>query len=77
MTGARDITLLCFSSNLAGIVANKIKQSSYSVYSCFGIESIKHALSLEQNMFFVLLENFMLWILGHTNFVEYRSHSCI
>ena len=26
MTGARDITRLCFSSNLAGIVVNKIKQ---------------------------------------------------
>ena len=30
MTGARDITQLCFSSILAGIVANKIEQSSYS-----------------------------------------------
>ena len=46
MTGARDITRLSFSSNLAGIVANKIKQSFYSVYSYSGIESIKHALSL-------------------------------
>ena len=27
MTGARDITQLCFSSNLAGIVYNKIEQS--------------------------------------------------
>ena len=29
MTGARDITQLCFSSNFAGIVANKIEQSFY------------------------------------------------
>ena len=43
MTGARDITQLCFPSNLAGIVANKIEQSFYSVYSYSGIESIKHA----------------------------------
>ena len=49
MTGARDITRLCFSSNLAGIVANKIKQSFYSVYSYSGIESIKHALSEYEN----------------------------
>ena len=27
MTAARDITQLCCSSNLAGIVANKIEQS--------------------------------------------------
>ena len=40
----RDITQLCSSSNLAGIVANKIEQSFYSVYSYSGIESIKHAL---------------------------------
>ena len=45
MTGARDITQLCFSSNLAGIVANKIKQSFYSVYSYFGTESIEHTLN--------------------------------
>ena len=30
MTGARDITQLCFSSNVAGIVANKTEQSFYS-----------------------------------------------
>ena len=30
MTGARDITQLCFSSNVAGIVANKPEQSFYS-----------------------------------------------
>ena len=30
MTGVRDITQLRFSSNLAGIVANKIEQSFYS-----------------------------------------------
>ena len=43
MTGARDITQLCFSSNLAGIVANKIEQSFYSVYSYSGIEFVGHA----------------------------------
>ena len=42
--GARDITQLCFSSNFAGIVANKVKQSFNSVYSYYGIESIEHAL---------------------------------
>ena len=46
MTGARDVTQLCCSSNLAGIVANKIEQSFYSVYSYSGIESIERALSL-------------------------------
>ena len=45
MTGARDITQLCFSSNLAGTVANKIEQSFCSVYSYSGIESIERALS--------------------------------
>ena len=40
MTGARDITQLCFSSILAGIVANKIEQSSYSVYLPDGIEEV-------------------------------------
>ena len=44
MTGARDIAQMCFSSNLTGIVANKIEQSFYSVYSYSGIESIEHAL---------------------------------
>ena len=44
MTGVRDITQLCFSSNVSGIVANEIEQSFYSVYSCFGIESIERAL---------------------------------
>ena len=44
MTGVRDVTQLCFSFNLAGIVANKIEQSFYSVYSYSGIESIEHAL---------------------------------
>ena len=47
MTGARGITQLCFSSNLAGIVANKIEQSFYSVYSYSGIELIEHALRKE------------------------------
>ena len=47
MTGARDITQLCFSSNLAGIVANKIEQSFCSCLflSRSGIESIEHALT--------------------------------
>ena len=45
MTGARDKTQLCFSSNLAGIVANYIEQFFYFVYSYSGIESIKRALS--------------------------------
>ena len=49
MTEARDITQLCFSSNLTGIVTNKIEQSFYSVYSYSGIESIEHALRLELN----------------------------
>ena len=44
MTGVRDITQLCFSSNVARIVANKIEQSFYFVYSYSGIESIEHAL---------------------------------
>ena len=44
MTGTRDITQMCFSSNVAGIVANRIEQSFYSAYSYFGIEPIKHAL---------------------------------
>ena len=38
MTGARGITQFCCSPNLAGIVANKIEQSFYSVYSYSGIE---------------------------------------
>ena len=46
MTGVKDITQLCFYSNLAEIVANKIEQSFYSVYSYSGIESIKHTLIL-------------------------------
>ena len=46
MTGVRDITQLCFSSNFAGIVANKIEQSFYSVYSSIPEESIQHTLRL-------------------------------
>ena len=46
MTGARAITQSYFSSNFAGIMANEIEQSFYSVYSYSGIESIKCALSL-------------------------------
>ena len=45
MTGVRYITQMCFSSNLAGIVANKIEQSFYSAYSDSGIESIEHTLN--------------------------------
>ena len=47
MTGARDITQLYFSSNLAGFVANEIERSFYSVYSYSGIESIEFALRKE------------------------------
>ena len=33
MTGAKDITRLCFSSNLAGIVANiKIERNIYCLF---------------------------------------------
>ena len=46
MTGVRDITQLCFSSNLAGIMVIKNEQSCYPVYSYSGIESNKHALSI-------------------------------
>ena len=46
MTGASDIILLCFFSNLVRIMANKIEQSFYSVYSYSGIESIEHAFSV-------------------------------
>ena len=45
MIRARDIAQLCLSSNLTGIVANKIEQSFYSVYSYSGTESIEHALN--------------------------------
>ena len=44
MTGAIDITQLCFPSNFTGNVANKIEQNFYSIYSYSGIESIEHAL---------------------------------
>ena len=37
--------LVVFFSNLEGIVANKIEQNFYSVYSYSGIESIERALS--------------------------------
>ena len=53
MTGVRDITQLCCSPNLAGIVANKIEQSFYSVYSYSGIESIEHAISVNKNPWWV------------------------
>ena len=56
MTGARDITRLCFSSNFVGIVASKIEQSFYSVYSYSGMESIKHAL---------IIRFFLLWTRLH------------
>ena len=38
MTLLKAITQLCFSSNVAGIVANEIEQNFYSVYSYSGIE---------------------------------------
>ena len=50
MTLVKDITQLCFSFNLAGIVANKIEQNFYSVYSYYGIESIERALICFQNV---------------------------
>ena len=46
MTGVRDITRLCCSPNLAGIVTSKIEQSFYSAYSYSGIESIEHAFTI-------------------------------
>ena len=42
----RDITLLCCSPNLAGIVNNKTEQSLFSVYSYSRIESIERALNI-------------------------------
>ena len=48
MTGARDITQLCCSPYLAGIVANRIEQSFYSVYSYSGIESIERTLRVTE-----------------------------
>ena len=45
MTGARDITQLCFSSILVGTVAKKIEQNFCSVYFYSGIESIECALN--------------------------------
>ena len=45
MTGARDIIQLCCSPNLSGIVANKIEQSFYSVYSYSRIELIERTLN--------------------------------
>ena len=44
MTGVRDITQLCCSPQLARIVANKIEQSFYFVYSYSRIESIERIL---------------------------------
>ena len=55
MAWARDITQLCFSSNLTGIVADKIEQSFYSVYSYSGIESIEHALTSASGIFGLLI----------------------
>ena len=48
MTGTRDITQLYFSSNFTGIVANKIEQSFYSVYSYSRIDSIGRALNVKR-----------------------------
>ena len=70
MTGVRDVTQLCFSSNLAGTVANKIEQSFYSVYSCSGIESIDRALSLTS---INLLASFIMvidWLLQHFLYID-------
>ena len=36
---------LCFSSNLVGIMTNKVEQNLYSVYSYSGIESTKYVLA--------------------------------
>ena len=47
MTGVRDTTQLCFSSNFTRMVVNKIEQRFYSVYSYSGIESIECALNYE------------------------------
>ena len=44
MTGVRDITQLWCSPNLARILADKIEQSFYALYSYSGMESIKRAL---------------------------------
>ena len=57
MTGARDITQLCFSSNLAVVVANKIGQFFYSVYSYSGIESIEHTVSVVEGAKFKFHKN--------------------
>ena len=62
MTGVKDITRLCFSSYLAGIVANKIEQSFYSVYSYSGIESIKHTLRVVCKVHSPLLFVHLVWI---------------
>ena len=57
MTGPRDITQLCFSSNLAVVVANKIGQIFYSVYSYSGIESIEHTVSVVEGAKFKFHKN--------------------
>ena len=44
--GKLDLKVAQFSWILLSKMANKIEQSFYSVYSCSGIESIEHALSL-------------------------------
>ena len=67
MTGARDITQLCFSSLLAGTVANKIEQIFYSVYSYSGIEpSIECALS-------IYMKSYSIWILKLTTAIPYKN----
>ena len=65
MTGVRDITQLCFSLNLAGIVANKIEQSFYSVYFYSGIESVEYVLSyfVLCNYFLCFQHNFICFVL--------------
>ena len=57
MTGARDVTQLCFSPNLAEIVANKIGQSFYFVYSYSGIRPLECALRMFSNINIVCNES--------------------
>ena len=60
MIRMRDITQMCFSSNVEGIVANEIEQSFYSVYSYSRIESIKHALIFLLLLFHLQGQSFLL-----------------
>ena len=71
MTGARDITQLCFSSNFTGIVANIIEQSFYSVHLYPGTESIEHALkySLSHPWFYLEIK---VWKLLSANSLKVK-----